>query len=84
MSTSSQRTSTSFPLPSSPHCAPTESWSEMDGRDVLTDDSDASGWQLYSSVHLLAADGYERNEHNIYLIRANFQRLLGGLGDQPH
>lgn len=30
---------------------------------MLTDDSDASGWQLYSSVHLLAADGDEEMTH---------------------
>lgn len=57
ISTSSQRTSTSFPFPSSPHCAPTISMSAGQKLSELTDDGDTSRRQLYRTVaHLFATE----------------------------
>jgi hypothetical protein len=57
MSTSSQRTSTSFPFPSSPHCAPTIALLAHTEQGELTDDSDTSRRQLYGAVvHLFATE----------------------------
>lgn len=82
MSTSSQRTSTSFPFPSSPHCVPTIALLENKDRSKLTNDGDTSRRQWYSAVvHLFATELKSlqwKNQNEWEIWRNN--RTQNGLG----